>query len=449
MPGGRPKNDDVTIYYDKRDKRWRCQYKIIDKENLKVKRKTKSFKTESEANEFKTTLKYQKENVLYSKNNGIPLNLLIKSNIEKKFELGIIAGNQYNRLNRTLKKIEKWNLATQNIDDLTSDEIQDYMNSLRDYSNSYITKIHELVNGAYNTAQKKGYIVRNPMVDVTRPKSNKDDKEVRALTIEEQQAFTNYLMSMPISLEPYKNVFLFQMFLGLRIGEALALKNTDINLQNNIVSVRRTLTVDENRDVIVGNRTKTYSGKRDIPIPEFIRDSFIEQMKIANNNKDNLLFTSKNDTLVFTNNVNYRLKKILKAMGIEDISSHSLRHTFGTRCIEAGMRAVTVQRLLGHKDISVTLNTYTTVFNRYKEQETAKVNEYYMNNEILKVKQPELLVENNTVNQKEKQILELTKMVETSFAKGLIPVEEYRENIEYLQNLQSNLKDEEKGVIEK
>ena len=70
-------------------------------------------------------------------------------------------------------------------------------------------------------------------------------------------------------------------------------------------------------------------------------------------------------------------------MGIEDISSHCLRHTFGTRCIEAGMRAVAVQRLLGHKDVSVTLNTYTTIFDRYKEQEIEKLNEYYMNNDIL------------------------------------------------------------------
>ena len=70
-------------------------------------------------------------------------------------------------------------------------------------------------------------------------------------------------------------------------------------------------------------------------------------------------------------------------MGIEDISTHSLRHTFGTRCIESGMRAVAVQRLLGHKDVSVTLNTYTTIFDKYKEQEIEKLNSYYMNNDIV------------------------------------------------------------------
>ncbi len=336
MKKGRPKkNENGSISYDNASKKWRCWFYILNSTTLKKERKSKSFETEQEAKDYLSTLENQKENILFNENNGIPLNLLIKSNIERKYDLGIIAGNQYNRLNRTLKTIEKWELATKNIDDITSEEIQMYMNSLRNYSNSYITKIHELIYGAYYIAEKKKYIVRNPMDDVIRPKSNKEDKEVRAMTIEEQQTFTNYLMSMPISLEPYKNVFLFQMFLGLRIGEALALRKNDINLQKNIVSVKRTLTVDKARTLIVGNKTKTYSGKRDIPIPEFIKDSIIEQMKESDNNKDNLLFTSKNDTLIFTNNVNYRLKRILKAMGIQGISSHSLRHTFGTRCIEA------------------------------------------------------------------------------------------------------------------
>ena len=58
-----------------------------------------------------------------------------------------------------------------------------------------------------------------------------------------------------------------------------------------------------------------------------------------------------------------------------------------------GMRAVAVQRLLGHKDVSVTLNTYTTIFDKYKEQEIEKLNDYYMNNEI--VTDERLLGENN------------------------------------------------------
>ena len=47
------------------------------------------------------------------------------------------------------------------------------------------------------------------------------------------------------------------------------------------------------------------------------------------------------------------------------------------------MRPVALQRLMGHTDISVTLNTYTSIFNKFKEEELNKVNEYYMNNEII------------------------------------------------------------------
>ena len=106
-------------------------------------------------------------------------------------------------------------------------------------------------------------------------------------------------------------------------------------------------------------------------------------MRLAEKNKDKLLFVDKANNYVLPNNANRNLQKIAQNLGIENISSHSLRHTYGTRCIEAGMRAVALQRLMGHTDISVTLNTYTSIFNKYKEQELEKVNEYYLNNEIL------------------------------------------------------------------
>ena len=56
------------------------------------------------------------------------------------------------------------------------------------------------------------------MNDVIKPKSLKEDKEVRALTVEEQQAFTNYLMNMDLSQCKYRNIYLIQMYMGLRVG---------------------------------------------------------------------------------------------------------------------------------------------------------------------------------------------------------------------------------------
>ena len=69
---------------------------------------------------------------------------------------------------------------------------------------------------------------------------------------------------------------------------------------------------------------------------------------------------------------------------ITDITTHSLRHTYGTRCIEAGMAPVVVQKLMGHKDVTITLNTYTSVFDKFKEKEIDKVNKYYLQENMLK-----------------------------------------------------------------
>lgn len=61
--------------------------------------------------------------------------------------------------------------------------------------------------------------------------------------------------------------------------------------------------------------------------------------------------------------------KIVKQLDIPQFSSHTLRHTYATRSIEAGVTPVVLQKLMGHTDVSITLNTYTSVFDKYKETE--------------------------------------------------------------------------------
>ena len=279
--------------------------------------------------------------------------------------------------------MEKCDLIKKNIDEITSDELQMYLNSLKKYSSSSINKFIDQLNQAFKLAMNKGYIIKNPMFDIIKPKSNKKPKEIRALQLEEQQILTKYLLDSPIELEPYKNVFLIQMFMGLRIGEALALKTSDINLNKKILTENKTLTRDKNNNVIMGDSTKTYAGEREIPIPEFLIEPLMYQILLSQNNKNNLLFVDKKGDYMITNNANRILQSIAQKLGIYNISTHSLRHTYGTRCIEAGMRPVALQRLMGHTDVAITLNTYTTIFNRYKEQELEKVNNYYINNSIL------------------------------------------------------------------
>lgn len=391
-----------SVYYDKKDKKWRCIYYIYSKDRISEIRKTKSFQNEKDARDFLTSIQYQKGNDLFIQNNGIPLNKLMRENAQKKLEMNLIGERTYSRILETIKSIEKSPISQKNIADISSNEIQSYLNTLKDYSNSTIKKIKEQFSQVFKEAQNKGYIIRNPMFNVIRPKSTQIRKPVRALEIDEQQKLTNYLMNIPISKEPYKVAYLIEMYLGLRIGETLALRNTDINLEKNLIKVDKTLSKDKDGKIIMKYLPKTFAGIREVPIPSFIRNEIINQMRLSENNLDKQLFLSAKGEYVRPENANRKLRELLHTMGIYDMSSHGLRHTYGTRCVEAGMRAVALQRLMGHTDVAITLNTYTSVFNKYKETELEKVNNYYMQQSIIEQTQNLLNSQNNIIldNQK-------------------------------------------------
>lgn len=389
------------ITFRKDRKVWSVRYNDYDVKTGKNISRNKSFKTQEEAKKFLDTIMYQRENPLYIKNNGIPLCEFMKSNLNLQYDTNQIAPVTYNRSIETIKQIEKFPIGKEKIDEITSEELQEFLNYHKYLSNSTIDKLYHRLGSTFKIAINKGYIMRNPMINVLKPKSNKEDKEVRALTVEEQQVITDYLLTKEISNCKYKNVYLIQMFMGLRVGEVLALSTSDIDLQNKRLNIKRTLTKDLEGHTIMGTSTKTYFGKRTLPIPDYLLSSIMEQMIIAEkqiNNNEKLLFKPEDKQYADRENVNTELKRILKRhFGIEDITTHSLRHTYGTRCIESGMAPIVVQKLMGHKDVSVTLNTYTSVFDKFKEKEIDKVNKYYLEENMLEA--VKLLQEEDTKKQ--------------------------------------------------
>lgn len=375
-------NSEGSVYYNKSRNRWTAQYYELDRITGNKKRKAKDFKTKEEGKQYLKNIMYQKQNSLYIEHNGIPLVELMKANLRLKYDTNLISDAQYVRTSEVIKSIEKSSISSQRIDELNSEEIQEFLNSKKHLSNSSIEKIFFEFRQTFTYAMNKGYISRNPMQEVIKPKSSKKDRKVRALTVQEQQEFTNWLTRQNINDFPYKNIYLIQMYAGLRIGEVLALKSYDIDLKNKKINVNKTLTKNLKNEIIIGNSTKTYAGIRDIPIPNSLYPYIVEQMSIADNSEQNfekLLFKPTNKPYTNRNDVNSELKKILKYnWNIKDITTHSLRHTYGTRCIEAGMQPVVLQRLMGHTDIATTLNTYTDVLNEFKKEELEKVNAYYM-----------------------------------------------------------------------
>ena len=377
-------NGEGTIFEDKKNKRWIGQYISGIAEDGKAIRKSVYGKTQKEVVNKLNEVKYQMNNDIYVEKNGIKLVKIMEDIREEKLASNTISGGQYARLKWTINKIKNSKLGEMKIQDVTKNDIQEFLNSIKDLSDSYIKKLYEQFVQAYRRAEIKKYITYNPMYEVIKPKSDKQTKVVEALDINVQKAFTEYLNKASIESEPYKNIFLIQMYMGLRIGEVLALSTENIDLENKFLYVKRTLTNDKEFAIILGNKTKTYAGNRTLPIPDFLVPIFEEQLKYANENLHKLIFTT-NDNYIRTSAINKELKRIFEEelkTSSKNISTHCLRHTYGTRCIEAGMTAVVLQRLMGHKDVTVTLNTYTSVFNKFKEDELEKVNNYLTNNQL-------------------------------------------------------------------
>ena len=273
-------NGEGTIFEDKKNKRWIGQYVSGISADGKPIRKSVYGKTQKEVLNKLNEIKYKINNDIYVEKNGIELVKIMEDIREEKLASNTISGGQYARLKWTINKIRNSKIGDMKIQDITKDDIQEFLNSIKNLSDSYIKKIYEQFVQAYRRAEIKKYITYNPMYEVLKPKSNKQTKVVDALEINVQKLFTQYLNEVSIENQPYKNIFLIQLYMGLRIGEVLALSKENIDLKNKVLYVKRTLTNDTEFAIILGNKTKTYSGNRTIPIPEFFNAYFRRTTKI-------------------------------------------------------------------------------------------------------------------------------------------------------------------------
>lgn len=182
-------------------------------------------------------------------------------------------------------------------------------------------------------------------------------KKLYILSRREQRKITEYAIK---NLNPRNVGILISLYSGIRIGELCALKWSDIDFRNNIIHVNKTLqriylkeNGEETISKIVISPPKTINSNRDIPINKDFA-TIIKPLKINSN------FYVLTSSLECIEPRAYRkhFYKMLKDLKIKPINFHSLRHTFATNCINLGIDYKTVSELLGHSDISITLNLY-------------------------------------------------------------------------------------------
>ena len=194
-------------------------------------------------------------------------------------------------------------------------------------------------------------------------------KELQILTKGEQTHLESYILS---NGDAIGLGVLITLYAGLRIGEVCALTWNDIDLNNLVIRIRHTIARVRCADIthkattqLILDSPKTASSVRDIPISSVLLPHLTE----FRTSYSNEYVISESSDFVSPRTYEYRFHRLLKQCGIQQVNYHVLRHTFATRCIEAGMDVKSLSELLGHSNVGITLNTYVhSSMERKREQ---------------------------------------------------------------------------------
>ena len=198
--------------------------------------------------------------------------------------------------------------------------------------------------------------------------------EIEVLTPNEITKLEEYLLN---NIDISNLGILLCLYTGLRIGEVCALQWKDISLEQSYLIVNKTvqrlrISTENSKTELKITSPKSRTSFRKVPIPTYICN-LLEIYKPKDLNEYLLTQTfNPLDPRTYQN----RFKTCLKKSNIRYVNFHALRHTFATRCIQAGIDVKTVSEILGHSNIQITMNYYVYSSFDFKKQQIEKLCAY-------------------------------------------------------------------------
>jgi len=264
--------------------------------------------------------------------------------------------------------------------------VQDLINELhekKNYSWQVLDKVKRILNDMYGRAIEDDLAIKNPTKGVRIPTEKSDGYHV--LSKDEQALFFETAAGTF-----YDNLFNVAVNTGLRPGELFALTRDDLDMKKKVIQVKKTLLYakfeGEDHKMFRIGPPKTKSSVREVPINSICEKYLFRQFTLKNmvsrrfpKNDEfaDLLFVTKLNTPLNVQIFNDAIRRILEIRNemldefekVPVFGGHTFRHTFATRCLEAGVKPKTIQSYLGHATLDMTMNLYVHTTDIFKKEE--------------------------------------------------------------------------------
>lgn len=221
------------------------------------------------------------------------------------------------------------------------------------YSAKYVYDIAVLIRSVSKFARKYyGYADKAEFMNLPKRESSKEKKLLSAEQCE------NLISVLEKDNSPSAMGMLLAAFTGIRLGELCALKWSDIDFNEKVIIVRKTMQRIKNfngqsKTKIVIASPKSRTSMREIPVPNWLMQR-LSKIKSDDGN----YFLTGNNSFIEPRTMQYRFKNLLKKLKLPHINFHILRYMFATRCVAVGFDVKTLSEILGHSTVELTLNRY-------------------------------------------------------------------------------------------
>lgn len=251
------------------------------------------------------------------------------------------------------------------IDTLKPIELEKWQNEkLKTYKPQTVQKFRSILYSILEKAVDNDIITKNPLSKVVSPKllKNFQNKD------ENVDPFTEDELSIIIKqADGYmKNFIKFMYATGIRPGEIIALQWDDIDFDRKIIKVYKTRMRSKEGD------TKTLASTREVDLLPLAENALKDQQKITGD-KGYIFVNSSKEPFYSHDIIGVNFSKILDKSGIKARVLYNLRHTFASQLISKGADIVWVSKMLGHKDVSITLKVYTKFIEEDDEKRFKKI----------------------------------------------------------------------------